>query len=456
MTKKTLFFGLIGFIAALGGFLFGFDTAVVSGTVIFIKEQFSMNAIAEGWFVSSALIGSIAGVAVCGYLTDKKGSKKVMLLSSLLFTITALGCMIANTELELILYRFVGGLGIGIASVVSPLYLSEISPAKIRGKMVSLYQMAITIGILTIYFSNNSLLKLSGNDSLVFENAFFIKIFKTEVWRSMFGVGVIPAIIFLVLLFIIPESPRWLLKHGKKDAAKKVLKKIHSKDDIEINDIEIDDETQYSKKSSIKSIVRYKKPLLIGIAFAFICQFSGITAVIYYGAKILNFTGKGLGSAYSGQLLIGIVNVIFTIIAVLFIDKIGRKKLTIAGASLSLIAHFFIGFLFFTNQTEGLALSFFILLYTATFAASYGPVFWTVISEIYPNKIRGKAMSIAAFANWIATALVAQIIPWMLENLKPHGTFWFFAICSVPALYFALKILPETKGKTLEEIEKMW
>lgn len=451
MKNKALFFGFIGFIAALGGFLFGFDTAVVSGTIIFVKEQFAMNAVSEGWFVSSALVGSVAGVAICGYLTDKKGSRKVLLLSALLFTVTAFGCMISNSGVELIIYRFIGGLGIGIASVVSPMYLSEISPARIRGKMVSLYQMAITIGILTIYFSNSSLLNLSGNESVVFEHEFLIKIFKTEVWRSMFGVGVIPALIFLILLFIIPESPRWLLKQGRKDAALSVLQKINSK-----NEIELETESQGNPRISGKKLARYRKPLIIGIVFAFLVQFSGITAVIYYGAKILNLSGKGLGNAYSGQMLIGIVNVLFTVIAIVFIDKVGRKKLTIAGAALSLISHFFIGFLFFSGKTNGMALPFFLLLYTATFAATYGPVFWTVISEIYPNNIRGTAMSVAAFANWIATAFVAQIIPWMLENFQPHGTFWFFAFCSVPALYFAIKILPETKGKTLEEIEKMW
>lgn len=451
MQKKTLFFGLIGFIAALGGFLFGFDTAVVSGTILFVKEQFALNAITEGWFVSSALVGSIAGVAICGYMADRYGIKKVLLLSALLFTITALGCMISKTEQELIIYRFVGGLGIGIASVVSPLYLSEISPAKIRGKMVSLYQMAITIGILTIYFSNSALLNLSEDSSFVPKAEFFTKIFKTEVWRSMFGVGIIPAVLFLLLLFIIPESPRWLIKHGKKDAAHKVLRRIREENEIELNT-----DSQVISKVSLKSLLRYRKPLIMGIVFAFLVQFSGITAVIYYGAKILNLSGKGLDSAYSGQMLIGIVNVLFTIIAIVFIDKIGRKKLTIAGAALSLISHFFIGFLFFKGKTDGFGLPFFLLLYTATFAATYGPVFWTVISEIYPNSVRGTAMSIAAFANWIATAIVAQIIPWMLDAFQPHGTFWFFAFCSVPALYFAFKILPETKGKTLEEIENMW
>lgn len=453
--NKKLLFGIVSFIAALGGFLFGFDTAVVSGTLIFVKQQFSMNAISEGWFVSSALVGSITGAGIAGILSDKIGRKKVMILSALMFSVTALGCMFASSEAQLIFYRFIGGLGIGIASIVSPMYLSEISPAQIRGKMVSLYQMAITIGILTIYISNLGLLNLSKNQHITFQNEFFRHIFKEEVWRSMFGVGIIPAILFLMLLFIIPESPRWLMKKNYRKRAIHALEKVRSDDAANEEIIEV---TQSNRKSrvSISQLIRYKKPILIGIAFAFLVQFSGITAVIYYGAKILNIAEKGLDSAYGGQMFIGIVNVLFTLIAIFVIDKIGRRKLTIIGAGLSLICHTCIGLLFFLGKSQGILLPVFILLYTATFAASYGPVFWTVISEIYPNQIRGTAMSMAAFANWMATALVAQLIPWMLENIQPSGTFWVFAFFSVPALYFALKILPETKGKTLEEIEKIW
>jgi MFS transporter, SP family, arabinose:H+ symporter len=453
--NKKLFFALIGFVAALGGFLFGFDTAVVSGTLLFVKKQFAMSTVAEGWFVSSALVGSISGVAIAGYMSDKIGRKKVLILSSVLFFITALGCMLAKSEAQLIIYRFIGGLGIGIASIISPMYLSEISPAKIRGKMVSLYQMAITIGILSIYISNLYLLNVSGNDQINFSNEFLVKVCKTEVWRSMFGVGLIPALLFLILLFIIPESPRWLMKKGLAKRAKGILHKIRSEQEAEREAAEVG-ESGPKESVSIKGLMQYKKPILIGIVFAFLVQFSGITAVIYYGAKILNMTEMGMSSAYSGQMLIGIINVAFTLIAIVFIDRFGRKKLTIMGAGLSLICHFSIGLLFFTGNTQSIMLPVFILLYTAAFAASYGPVFWTVISEIYPNKIRGTAMSVAAFANWIATAIVAQLVPWMLETLKPSGTFWAFAICSVPALYFAIKILPETKGKTLEEIEKFW
>lgn len=453
--KHKILFGVIGFVAALGGFLFGFDTAVVSGTLIFVKAQFALNAISEGWFVSSALVGSITGVAIAGILSDIIGRKKVLVISALLFAATAIGCMLAVSEAQLILFRFVGGLGIGIASIVSPMYLSEISPARIRGKMVSLYQMAITIGILTIYISNLGLLNISNNQDAVVHNDFFRHILKEEVWRSMFGVGIIPAVIFLLLLFTIPESPRWLMKKNLRSRALKALGKTRpaAEAEKEINEI---DQSGPGSRISAAQLLRYKKPIFIGIVFAFLVQFSGITAVIYYGAKILNIASGGLDSAYSGQMLIGIINVLFTLIAIFFIDKIGRRKLTIIGAALSLVCHTCIGLLFFLDRSQSVWLPVFILLYTAAFAASYGPVFWTVISEIYPNQVRGTAMSIAAFANWIATALVAQLIPWMLEKIQPSGTFWVFALCSVPALFFALKVLPETKGKTLEEIEKFW
>ena len=414
-----------------------------------------MSAVIEGWFVSSALVGSIVGVGFAGLLSDRFGRKKIIILSAILFSITALGCMLSGSETELIVFRFIGGLGIGIASIVSPLYLSEISPARMRGKMVSLYQMAITIGILTIYISNLSLLNLSQDENILFKSELWQKIFRVEVWRSMFGIGIIPAVLFLLLLFIIPESPRWLIKKGFRDKAIAIFLRFRSKEDVD-SEFSVSAPAEEDEKTEIRIFRRYRKPIFIGIAFAFLVQFSGITAVIYYGAKILNLGSQGINNAYSGQMLIGIINVVFTIIAILFIDKLGRRFLTILGAGIALICHSSIGLLFYLGYNDSIFLTIFILLYTAAFAASYGPVFWTVISEIYPNKIRGRAMSIAAFANWIATALVAQMIPWMLENLKPSGTFWMFAIFSVPALYFALRILPETKGKTLEEIEKMW
>lgn len=451
---KKIIFIVVTFVAALGGFLFGFDTAVVSGALLFIVKQFSMSPTAEGWFVSSALIGSILGVAVAGVLSDKFGRQKILLISALMFLTTAIGCMVADTQSTLIIYRFIGGVGIGVASILSPMYLSEISPAKIRGRIVSLYQMAITIGILGIYMTNAYFFKLSGNAGFTPQNPFLQHVLKDEVWRSMFGVGIVPAILFFCLLFIIPESPRWLYIRGFRDKALAVLRKVREPEEIN-DDLEALQKEKYSPKSKT-SLKGFARPLWIGIVFALLIQFSGITVVIYYGAKILNMAHLGLNGSFNGQLLIGLVNVVFTLLAIFTIDKFGRRPLLIFGALLSFVCHMFIGILFYTGHSDSNWLVFFLLLYTAAFAASYGPVFWTVISEIYPNHIRGKAMSIAAMVQWCATALVSQLVPLMLVLLSPAGTFWVFAILSLPAVYLGWKVLPETKGKSLEEIEELW
>lgn len=454
---KQLYFISLCVIIALGGFLFGFDTAVISGTLLFIVEQFNLNAVAEGWFVSSALLGSIIGAATAGFLTDFFGRRKTLIFSAILFGITAIGCMLAGSSEGLILFRLVGGLGIGIASIASPMYLSEISPPSKRGMVVSLYQMAITIGILTIYFSNYYFLGLSENPAVSFDSEFMNSVIKAEVWRSMFGAGIVPAFLFLILLLIIPESPRWLIKNGRIKKAQNALLKMRTYEatEKELNEI-ISSLGQSNDIGSKIPLKKYIKPIIIGVVFAFLVQFSGITAVIYYGAKILSINNNALDSAFKGQMLIGVVNVVFTLFAIFFIDKLGRRPLIIGGAVLSLVCHFFIGLLFFLGNNNSPLLIFFILLYTATFAGTYGPVFWTLISEIYPNRIRGKAMSIAAFANWIATALVSQMVPWMLENLKPHGTFWTFALLSIPAIYLGVKVIPETKNRSLEDLEKYW
>jgi sugar porter (SP) family MFS transporter len=390
-------------------------------------------------------------------MCDFFGRRKTLLISAILFATTAVGCMLAKNPSGLIAYRLIGGLGIGIASIASPMYLSEISPPSVRGMVVSLYQMAITIGILTIYISNYLLLNVSLDSGFFFTHRFMNLIFKQEVWRSMFGVGLIPAFLFLLMLLLIPESPRWLVKKGLHGDARSVLLKTRSDKTVEIELKEIMVSLREGENANENlSLVRYKKPVILGVILAFLVQFSGITAVIYYGAKIFTLNDNSIDSAYEGQLLIGVVNVVCTLFAIFFIDRFGRRLLIIAGAILSLICHSAIGLLFFSGSNHSNWLVFFILLYTAAFAATYGPVFWTFISEIYPNNIRGKAMSIAAFANWIAAATVSQILPWMFENLSPSGTFWAFAVFSIPAVYLGMIVIPETKKKSLEELEKYW
>lgn len=454
---KVLYLTGISVIAALGGFLFGYDTAIISGTLSFVQSQFSLDALAEGWYVGSALVGCIGGVLVAGILSDKYGRKTTLLFSAMLFLISAIGCAIAPSHIMLINARLVGGIGVGIASMLSPLYIAEISPYNIRGRMVALYQFAITIGILAAYFSNSLLLDISKNESGVFHGIFKL-VFIDEVWRGMLGSETIPALLFFILLLFVPESPRWLVVNDKVERANKIIIRINGREKAKTI-IENIKQIVAEDKVPFISIIRekgFRKALIIGIVLAILSQFSGINAIIYYGPRILNSAGLNIGDALNSQVIIGLVNVLFTIIAIWQIDKFGRRPLLIAGVTGIIIFLIIIGILFFLDITGGIALMIFILLYIACFAFSYGPVIWVFLSEIYPTHIRGRAMSLATLSLWIGTWFVGQMTPFFLENLKPYGTFWLFAVLTLPALYIAVKIMPETKGKTLEEIEKSW
>jgi MFS transporter, SP family, arabinose:H+ symporter len=447
----------LAIIASLGGFLFGYDTAVISGTINFVTSQFQLDAAGTGWYVSSALVGCILGVSVAGALSDKYGRKKMLVLSALFFGVSAIGCAFAIGFTHLVIYRLIGGLGIGVASMLSPLYISELSPSHKRGRLVALYQFAITVGILCSYFSNAYLLKLSHTEFLMQTTGLLNKIMVTEVWRIMLGTSIVPALLFLFLLLFVPESPRWLTKKGDEAGAFRVLRKIvtDEKAQKEISDIK----TNLQRETGGFGILfkgGFKLAMIIGISLAFLTQVSGINAIIYYGPKILEEAGLPISDALGGQVVIGLVNVLFTLIAIWKIDQLGRKPLLLAGVIGIIASLAIIGSLFYFNTTNTYLLLFFILLFIACFAFSYGPVVWVLLSEIFPTKIRGKAMSLATFSLWIGTALVGQLTPVFLETLKPAGTFWLFALMTAPALYLAIKIIPETKGKSLEEIERYW
>lgn len=447
----------LAIIAALGGFLFGYDTAIISGTIGFVKTQFELNTVLEGWYVSSALVGTILGVSIAGILSDKFGRKNILIMSGAFFALSAIGCAVSGSFISLVIYRILGGIGVGIASMLSPLYISEIAPAKKRGRLVALYQLAITFGILVAYFANAYLLSLSTSESLTATSGMTHKIFVAEVWRAMLGSETIPATIFLLLLFAIPQSPRWLTMKGKKEQAKSILLRFVTKEEanIEIQNVE---DVLSKESGGIKAVFSgpFKLAMIIGISLALLSQVSGINAIIYYGPKILEEGGLQLGEALGGQVVIGIVNVLFTFVALWKIDDLGRKPLLTYGIIGIMISLVVVGLLFYFEVNNTYLLMTFILTFIACFAFSFGPVVWVLLSEIYPLKIRGAAMSMATMAVWVGTTFVGQMTPWFLENLKPHGTFWFFAACMIPAIYLAVKVLPETKGKTLEEIENYW
>jgi len=453
--RSRLYIIWLAIIASLGGFLFGYDTAVISGTLAFVRNQFGLAAAMEGWYVSSALVGCIGGVSVAGWLSDKFGRKMILLLAATLFSISAIGCAVSGSFSSLIAYRIIGGTGVGIASMLSPLYISEISPPEMRGRLVALYQFSITFGILCSFFINAWLLDISKQVSL--QNDIFQLIFKDEVWRAMLGMEAIPAILFFILVTTIPKSPRWLVVNGKIQKASKILNRIigPALAESEIKDIK---ETLTIKKESWKIILEpgIKLAILLGVSLAVLQQFTGIDAVIYYGPKILEQAGFELSEALGGQVIIGFINMSFTVIAIWKIDKLGRKPLLIAGTGGMLISLIAIGSLFALDKAEGLLLLSFILVFIASFAFSLGPVVWVILSEIYPTRIRGRAMSIATLACWIGTSIIGQTIPISLENLGPAFTFWIFALFCIPTIYIGIRLVPETKGKTLEEIERYW
>ena len=447
-------------VAALGGFLFGYDTAVISGTVSQVTGQFGLTTIQSGWYVGCALVGSIIGVIFAGTLSDRLGRKKTMLLSAVLFTVSAAGCAISANLDQLVIYRIIGGVGIGIVSIVCPLYISEVSPASHRGRMVSLYQLAVTVGFLGAYLMNYYLLSVSMGFSS--ENPVLLKIFGTEVWRGMLGAETLPALLFFIIIFFIPESPRWLIVKGKDDIASGIFSKIYTKASevsFQIN------ETKQMLESEVKSDWKLLltpgifRAVLIGSAIAILGQFMGVNAVLYYGPSIFETSGLSSGDSLFYQSLIGLVNMGTTVLALLIIDRIGRKKLVYIGVSGMIVSLILIGIYFLKGESLGMSSMFLLgcfLAYIFFTAGSISAVIFVFLSEMYPTKIRGLAMSIAGFSLWIGTYLIGQLTPWMLENATPAGTFFLFAFMCIPYMLIVWRLMPETAGKSLEDIERFW
>lgn len=448
-------------VAALGGFLFGYDTAVISGTIAQVSHQFGLDTLQQGWYVGCALVGSIAGVACAGVLSDKTGRKNTMILSAILFSASAIGCALSGSFNELVIFRIIGGVGIGIVSIISPLYISEVSVAQYRGRLVSLYQLAITIGFLGAYLANYQL--MSGAESAAQSiHPWIIKIFSTEIWRGMLGLETIPALLFFLIIFFIPESPRWLVLKNKEVPASRILQRIYgtkSEAEREIGAIRQVIGKESKSEWSILLQPGIRKAVLIGVAIAILGQFMGVNAVLYYGPSIFEQSGLSGGDSLFYQVLVGMVNMLTTVLALVIIDKVGRKKLVYYGVSGMVISLVLIAFYFIKGAEWGIssiALLAFFLSYIFCCAVSICAVIWVLLSEMYPIKVRGLAMSIAGFSLWIGTYLIGQLTPWMLQNLTPAGTFLLFAVMCIPYMLIIWKLVPETTGKSLEEIEKHW
>jgi sugar porter (SP) family MFS transporter len=436
MMKNITFVLFSTFAAALGGLLFGFDSSVISGALQSIKPFFELDEVGLGFSVSSAVIGCAIGAGTAGYASDLIGRKKMLLITAILFAISSIGTAIPNSFAVFVIFRVLCGISIGAVSVLSPTYIAEIAPANIRGRLVSLNQLMIVIGILVAYFSNYLIKNQIGGEN---------------DWRIMLGVGALPALLFFLALLSAPESPRWLMKKGRNSAAEKILAKIGNAENAqkEIADIShgIDE-----AKVPVSDLFRGKmaKVFSLGLVLACLQQLVGINAVIYYAPTIFEKTG---GDEFLQTVMVGLVNLTFTFVAIWLIDKVGRKLLMIYGSAGMGISLLLLIFAFITNQLEGYLVLISILGYIASFAASLAPITWVVVTEIFPNKIRGTAMSVAIAAHWSCTFLVTQTFPYILEKIGGQYAFGIFSALSFFTLFFVWKYIPETKGKSLEQIQ---
>ena len=462
--KSTINLGYLVFlsvVAALGGFLFGYDTAVISGTIAQVTEQFGLDALQQGWYVGCALIGSIIGMLFAGILSDKFGRKSTMILSAILFSTSAIGCAVSTDFNQLVIYRIIGGVGIGVVSIISPLYISEVAVAQYRGRLVSLYQLAVTIGFLGAYLVNYQLLGYSMSNPDV-STGWWNLVFVSEVWRGMLGMETLPAIMFFIIIFFIPESPRWLILKGREEKATNILERIYTSSKEALFQLtETKSVLSSESKSEWKLLLQpgIRKAVIIGVCIAVLGQFMGVNAVLYYGPSIFENAGLSGGDSLFYQVLVGLVNTLTTVLALVIIDKVGRKKLVYYGVSGMVISLVLIATYFIYGESWGISSIFlliFFLFYVFCCAVSICAVVFVLLSEMYPTRVRGLAMSIAGFALWIGTYLIGQLTPWMLQNLTPAGTFILFAIMCVPYMLIVWKLVPETTGKSLEEIERYW
>lgn len=435
---------LISLVAAFGGFLFGYDTAVVSGAIGFLQKHFGLSAELKGWAASSVLVGCMFGAMAGGPLGDRIGRKASLLGCAALFAVSALASAIPATLAQFAWARFAGGLAIGAASILSPIYIAEISPEKIRGRLVSFYQLAIVIGIMAVFFVNFEIQRVG-------DHAWNVE----AGWRWMFGSLALPSVVFAALLALVPESPRWLMKAGQQERALEVLTRIGGAGNAEREIGEIRSALSQEEGRWSELLTAYRKPLCIGALLAIFSQFSGINTVMYYAPEIFKTAGAGQDSAFGQTVTVGAINFLFTFVAIGFVDRAGRRPLLLIGTAVQAVSLFAVSW-FFGKEGAGWFLLAAILTFVAAFAMAMGPVSWIVNSEIFPTKLRGRAMAVSIFLLWLACFLVSQTFPILLEKLGPSRTFQLYGVLSLASLVFVAFFVPETKGRTLEEIEAGW
>ena len=444
-------------VAALGGFLFGYDAAVISGTISQVTTQFRLDQIQTGWFVGCALVGSIIGVLFAGKLSDRYGRKITMLIAALFFSVSGIGCAFAGGFDQLVVARVLGGVGIGVVSIVSPLYISEVSIARYRGRLVSLYQLAVTLGFLGAYLANYQLLHFSQSGASL-GSGWMNTILVSEVWRGMLGFSCVPSLLFFLVVLFIPESPRWLAAKQRMEQAQKVLTTIGGK---EYAAAELE---SYRKSSSSEghggkgalSLLfssKMRNVLIIGIVVAMFQQWSGTNVIFNYAQEIFQAAGYGISDVLMNIVVTGIANLVFTFVAIYTVDRLGRKTLMLIGSIGLAGIYTLLGLSYFFHFT-GFVMIVFVVLAIGFYAMSLGPVTWVLLSEIFPNRVRGVAMAVCTAALWIASFLLTYTFPFLNSGLGTGGTFLLYAVICSLGFVFVLRRIPETKGKSLEELEK--
>jgi MFS transporter, SP family, arabinose:H+ symporter len=445
-TPNLRYVYFVSAIAAIGGLLFGYDTAVIAGAIGFLEIKFQLSPAMTGLAASSAIWGCVIGALGAGYVSDKFGRKNILIVTAVLFAVSAIGSAVPRNLEEFVIARLIGGIGVGAASMLSPLYISEIAPAEKRGMLVTLYQLAIVIGINVIYFIN-LLIAGSGTEQWNIEMG----------WRYMLGSEIVPSALFLIALIFVPESPRWLASKNRNEEAMKILEKVNGpRRAAEVmTDIR---QTLTEESGTIGELFApgLRTAMIIGVFLALFSQITGINAIIYYAPEIFKSVGFGTDSALLQTVIIGLTNTLFTFVAIGFIDRLGRRKLLLWGVAGMAICLFGVGIVFHFGFSSGPLLLIFILGFIASFASSLGPIPWVIISEIFPTKTRGIAMSFATLTLWIGVVLITQLTPILLKEAGGAVTFWIFGANAILLLIFTYKMIPETKGRTLEEIERYW
>ena len=447
---------LISIVAAMGGLLFGWDWVVIGGAKPFFQRYFELNSEAQiGWANSCALIGCLVGALAAGALSDKLGRKRLLILAALMFAVTSIGNALAGTFQIFVMWRILGGVAIGLASSLSPMYISEVAPAQIRGKLVSINQLTIVVGVLAAQLLNWYLVRdlPTGATDEFIKNSWFGQ----QGWRWMFGLTAAPSVLFLIGMFFVPESPRWLAKNGKTSHARAVLNSIGGANyaDAAIGEINstMANETDQSVRFADLLEPKLRKVLVLGVVLAIFQQWCGINVIFNYAEEIFKAAGYDISSVLKNIAWTGSVNLMFTFVALGFVDKGGRRPLMLVGSAALAATYVAMGFCYHSH-VQGLPMLLLVLVAIGCYAMSLAPVTWVVISEIFPNRIRGAAMSVAVSALWIACFLLTYTFPILNALLGSAGTFWLYAgICAAGFVFIFVK-LPETKGKTLEQLEK--